>query len=64
VKSNERELGMIKACLHNADACLQVGEDQKGEVWEILCMCQYSSERNWCSFDGWGGAGRDALNAR
>lgn len=63
--NEERELGMIKeACLHNADACRTLGESEKGEVWEILShIVSTRLSEIGVAFDGWGGAGRDALGA-
>jgi hypothetical protein len=58
-----RELHRIKQiCLHNADVCKSLDEQEKREVWGLLAqLVDMRLNENRASFDGWGGFGGAAF---
>jgi hypothetical protein len=59
-----RELQKMKAtCLHNANVCKSLDEQEKYEVWNLLAqVVDMRLTKNNASFDGWGKFGGSAFS--
>jgi hypothetical protein len=64
-RSQDDELMKIRdLCLHNAEVCESLGDQEKRGVWDLIAKTVQSRiKHSGQGFDGWGGPGGGALGA-